>query len=47
MRVALMAVFAMLVAGCAAIEQSPDDIGKKLTEPTKGHFYERDPLQDH
>lgn len=47
MRAALMAVLVMLVAGCAAIEQSPDDIGKKLTEPTKGHLYERDPLQDH
>ena len=32
------------VAGCATFEQTPEDVGRKLSHPTKGHLYERDPL---
>ena len=34
----------LLLAGCAAFEQTPEDVQQKLTAPTKGHLYERDPL---
>ncbi len=30
------------LAGCAAFEQTPDDLQKKISSPTKGHLYERD-----
>jgi len=33
----------LLLGGCAAFEQSPEDVQNKLTNPTKGHLYERDP----
>ena len=34
----------VVLAGCAAFEQSPEDVQRKLSDPTKGHLYERDPL---
>ena len=46
MKPLLMAMLLMLLAGCAAFEQNPDDLQKKLSESTHGHLYERDPLQD-
>lgn len=46
MRVALMAMGAMLVAGGAVIEQTPGDLDRELSGSTWGHLYERDPLQD-
>jgi hypothetical protein len=45
MRKLLLAVGLVLLTGCAAFEQTPEDIQHKLSEPTKGHLYERDPLQ--
>ncbi len=32
------------LAGCATFEQTPEDLQRKLSNPTKGHLYERDPL---
>ena len=32
------------LAGCATFEQTPEDVQNKLSNPTKGHLYERDPL---
>jgi hypothetical protein len=29
--------------GCATFEQTPEDVENKLSNPTKGHLYERDP----
>jgi hypothetical protein len=31
------------LCGCAAFEQTPDDLHRKISSPTKGHLYERDP----
>ena len=31
------------LVGCAAFEQTPEDLQKKISSPTKGHLYERDP----
>lgn len=31
------------LAGCAAFEQSPEDLQKKISNPTGGHFVERNP----
>jgi len=45
MKALLMAALVSLVAGCAAFEQTPDDLQKKLSESTHGHLYERDPLE--
>lgn len=47
MKPLLTAMLLTLLAGCAAFEQSPDDLQKKFSESTRGHLYERDPLQDH
>jgi hypothetical protein len=33
------------LVGCATFEQTPQDLERKLSEPTKGHLYERDPLR--
>jgi hypothetical protein len=41
------ALLLLLLCGCAAIEQTPEDIQRKLSEPTKGRLYERDPLEDY
>jgi hypothetical protein len=38
----LMAALAAL-CGCAAFEQTPDDLQRKISSPTKGRLYERDP----
>jgi hypothetical protein len=43
MRWLLVVVMALLV-GCATFEQTPEDLQKKLSNPTKGQLYERDPL---
>ena len=32
------------LAGCATFEQTPEDLQRKLSHPTEGHLYERDPL---
>lgn len=45
MRMLLMGFCLVVLTGCAAFEQSPDDISKKLADPTRGQLYERDPLQ--
>ena len=47
MKILLMTMLLTLVAGCAAFEQKPEDLQKKLSESTRGHLYERDPLQDY
>lgn len=31
------------LVGCAAFEQTPDDLQKKIASPTKGQLYERNP----
>jgi hypothetical protein len=41
----LLALGLVFLAGCATFEQTPQDIEKKLSDPTKGHLYERDPLE--
>ena len=46
MKTLMLGLFLALLAGCAAFEQTPDDISKKITQPTKGHLYERDPMTD-
>lgn len=33
----------LALAGCAAFKQTPDDLHRKITNPTSGHLY--DPLQ--
>jgi hypothetical protein len=43
--VGLMAAVAL--AGCAVFEQTPADVQQKFSEPTKGHLYERDPLEQY
>jgi len=45
MKTLLLSFGLLLLAGCAAFESSPEDIQRKLSDPTKGHLYERDPLQ--
>jgi hypothetical protein len=42
MRWLLLGLLAM-AAGCAVFEQTPEDVQNKLSNPTKGHLYERDP----
>ena len=42
MRWILLGLLAML-AGCATFEQTPEDVQHKLSNPTGGHLYERDP----
>ena len=42
----LVGLWVLLLAGCAAFEQTPEDLQKKISEPTRGQLYERDPLQD-
>ena len=42
----LAGLLVLLLAGCATFEQSPGDLEKKLSEPTRGQLYERDPLQE-
>ena len=34
----------VMLAGCATFEQTPEDVQRKLADPTRGHLYERDPL---
>lgn len=41
----ILALGVILLAGCAAFEQTPEDLQKKLNGPTKGQLYERDPLE--
>jgi hypothetical protein len=45
MKAILMAGLMALVAGCATFEQTPEDLEKKLSDPTRGHLYERNPLE--
>jgi len=40
----LMMFGLVLLAGCATFEETPQDIEKRLADPTKGHLY--DPDQD-
>jgi hypothetical protein len=47
MRTRLLGVCLILLAGCAAFEQTPEDVQKKLAEPTKGQLYERNPLEEY
>jgi len=47
MRLLLLIGGLALLLGCAAFETTPDDVKQKLSDPTKGHLYERDPLQDY
>ena len=39
----LLAAALAVLAGCAAFEQSPEDLQKKIANPTGGHFVERNP----
>jgi uncharacterized lipoprotein YmbA len=39
----LMLAMLAWLAGCAAFEQTPDDLQRKISSPTKGHLYERNP----
>lgn len=41
----MIGLLLMLVTGCAAFEQSPEDIKEKLADPAGGRLYERDPLE--
>jgi hypothetical protein len=41
----LAGLLVLLLAGCAAFEQTPADLEKKLSDPTRGRLYERDPLE--
>ena len=44
---ALLLVFGLvLLAGCATFEETPQDVEKRLTDPTRGHLYQPDPVQD-
>ena len=45
MKTLLLSFGLLLLAGCAAFESYPEDTQRKLSDPTKGHLYERDPLQ--
>jgi hypothetical protein len=47
MRLLLLIWGLVVLVGCAAFETSPEDVKQKLSDPTKGHLYERDPLQDY
>ncbi|HUK83183.1 MAG TPA: hypothetical protein VLZ12_11200 [Verrucomicrobiae bacterium] len=47
MRLLLLGLGLMLLVGCAAFETSPGDVQRKLSDPTKGHLYERDPLESY
>ncbi len=41
----LLVLCLILLTGCAVFEQTPDDVQKKLTDPTAGQLYERDPME--
>ena len=45
MKTIFLCLFACLMVSCATFEQTPEDVQKKLSEPTRGRLYERDPLQ--
>jgi outer membrane lipoprotein-sorting protein len=45
MRMLLLVLGLIFLVGCATFEQTPQDIEKKLSEPMKGHLYERNPLE--
>jgi len=47
MRLLLLGLGLALLVGCAAFETTPGDVQRKLSDPTKGHLYERDPTQDY
>ena len=38
---------AAMCAGCAAFEQKPDDLQRKLSDPMGGHLYLPDPQMEH
>jgi hypothetical protein len=40
-----LALALALAAGCAVFEHSPQEVQRKLAEPTTGQLYERDPLE--
>jgi hypothetical protein len=44
----ILGLLLALLAGCSAFEQTPQDLQHKLmNDSTKGHLYERDPLQNY
>ena len=47
MRWLILILGIVVLAGCAVFEQTPEDVQQKLSQPTKGRLYERDPLDDY
>jgi len=47
MRLLVLGLCLIFLMGCAAFEQTPQDVQKKLSDPTKGKLYERDPLAEY
>jgi hypothetical protein len=43
MKTMLCVLTTLFLLGCATFEQTPGDVQDKISQPTKGHFYERDP----
>jgi hypothetical protein len=45
MRTILLALSLLTLVGCAAFEQTPDDLQRKISEPTKGQLYTPEPAR--
>lgn len=43
----LMLSLILGLSGCAVFEQTPEDVQRKLSNPTSGQLYERDPRTDY
>ncbi len=42
MRAVLLVFGLVLLAGCATFEETPQDVEKRLADPTRGHLYQPD-----
>ena len=47
MRWLILMLGVTVLTGCAVFEQTPEDVQHKLSQPTKGRLYERDPDEDY
>ena len=45
MRTILLALSLITLAGCAAFEQTPDDVQRKISQPAKGQLYTPEPTR--
>jgi hypothetical protein len=45
MRIFTLLLLVGLLAGCAVIEKSPDDVQHQLSDPTSGHLYVPEPVR--